>query len=98
MDVPATTDRYKTFQGIDCEGNSRQVIERVLMHINDPAKTNAFWERFKLRLAEAEKLHARRADELCLACSHTYYIEELFEEYEDAVGLELLRKLEEECC
>jgi N(2)-fixation sustaining protein CowN len=41
---------------------------------------------------------ARKADELCLACSNTYYIEELFEAAGDEMGLAALRRLEDECC
>ncbi len=97
MDTKAT-DRYVTFKGIDCEGNANLVIDRVLMHINDPDKTNAFWERFKGLLSEAKNVGARKADELCLLCGHVYYISDLFEEYDDEEGLELLHKLEVECC
>lgn len=98
MTIDVKTDRYVTYSGIDCEGNARIVVERVLALIEDPAKCNALWDRFKVRLAEAGKVGARKADELCLACSHTYYIEELFEEYCDEIGLEALRRLEDECC
>lgn len=98
MTVDVKSDRYITYNGIDCEGNAKIVVEHVLALIEDPAKSNALWERFKVRLAEAGKVGARKADELCLACSHTYYIEELFEEYDDEEGLEALRRLEDECC
>lgn len=96
--VPPTSDRYVTFNGIDCDGNAKVVIEHVLALISDPAKSNALWDRFLVRLQQAGKVGHRTADELCLACSHTYYIEELFEEHGDEVGLEALRRLEEECC
>lgn len=98
MTIDVKTDRYVTYAGIDCEGNARIVVEHVLALIADPAKSNALWDRFMLRLAEAGKVGARKADELCLACSHTYYIEELFEEHGDEEGLEALRRLEDECC
>ena len=91
-------DRYISFSGIDCDGNARIVVERVEALINDPAHDNALWQRFRIRLAEAGKLGARKADELCLACSHTYYIEELFEAAGDEIGLAALRRLEDECC
>ncbi len=96
MDAP---DRYVSFKGIDCEANTRAVIDRILMHISDPAKSNPFWERFKVRLAEAgNDATARVADGMCLACSLVYAIDELFEEHDDAEGLAMLRRLEEECC
>jgi N(2)-fixation sustaining protein CowN len=98
MTTTTCTDRYTTFTGIDCEGNAKVVVERVLALTAMPEHSNCFWDRFKIRLAEAGKVGARKADELCLACSHTYYIEELFEAAGDQVGLEALRRLEDECC
>ncbi len=91
-------ERYVSFRGIDCEGNAKIVIERILAIIGQPENNNALWQRFQERLAEAGKVGARKADELCLACSHTYYIEELFEEHGDTIGLEALQRLEDECC
>lgn len=98
MTISSPADRYASFRGIDCEGNAKIVIERILMLIDDPANGNALWERFRIRLAEAGKLGARKADELCLACSHTYYMEDLFEDVGDEIGLAALRRLEDECC
>ncbi|OAN48205.1 nitrogen fixation protein CowN [Paramagnetospirillum marisnigri] len=98
MTVSVPSDRYASFRGIDCEGNARIVIDRILALVEDPANDSVLWQRFRVRLAEAGKLGARLADELCLACSHTYYIEELFEAADDQDGLAALRRLEDECC
>jgi len=95
IDAP---DRYVSFKGIDCEGNSRRIIDWLYMHIDDPAKTNAFWERFRAKLAVAEDPLKRQADGLCLLCSNIYYIADLFEEHDDEEGLAMLRRLEDECC
>lgn len=93
-----TPDRYVSFAGIDCEGNARIVVERVLALTEAPPHSSKLWDVFKERLAEAGKVGARKADELCLACAHTYYIWDLFEEAEDEIGLAALRRLEDECC
>ncbi|MBP2230277.1 hypothetical protein J2847_003580 [Azospirillum agricola] len=98
MDSVDAPDRYVSFKGIDCDGNSRQIIARLRSHIDDPAKTNAFWERFKEKLAVADDVLKRQADGLCLLCSNVYYIADLFEEYDDEEGLAMLRQLEDECC
>ncbi len=98
MSIAVPPDRYISFNGIDCDGNARIVVEHVLALIDLPAYANCFWDRFRIRLAEAGKLGARKSDELCLACSHTYYIEELFEAAADEIGLAALRRLEDECC
>jgi N(2)-fixation sustaining protein CowN len=98
MDRPPPLDRYVSFKGIDCDGNARQIIARLNGHIDDPAKTNAFWERFREKLAVADDPLARQADGLCLLCSNIYYIADLFEEHGDEAGLAMLRRLEDECC
>jgi N(2)-fixation sustaining protein CowN len=96
--MDSLADRYVTFTGIDCEGNAKVVVEHVLKIIQQPEHCNAFWQRFLVRLQEAGKVGARKADELCLACSHTYYIEDLFEAHGDQEGLAALQRLEDECC
>lgn len=97
-DISPAPDRYRSFDGIDCMEQARAVVARILSHVGDPARSNALWERFKTRLAEhaAGKLGA--PDELYLVCSHTYYIEDLFTDRDDADGLAMLTRIEEECC
>lgn len=90
-------DRYLTFQGIDFEGNMRVVLEHLFRYIDDPACGNAFWERFKARLAASEAGNASICDKLLLLHSHVYYMVELFEEHEDDAALGDLKRLEEEC-
>lgn len=98
MTTDSKTDRYVTFKGIDCRGQALHVVERLRRHIDDPAKTNEFWERFKGRLAQAADPCVTAPDELYLVCSHTYYLYDLFEEYEDEEGLAALKRIEDECC
>lgn len=96
--MDAAPDRYVSFKGIDCDDNAARVIAAIRRHIDNPANTNAFWEHFKVKLAQADAVRARTADGLCLLCSYVYMIDELFEEHDDQEGLALLRKLEDECC
>jgi N(2)-fixation sustaining protein CowN len=90
-------DRYVSFRDIDFEGNIAAVLGHLRRHIDDPAKGNAFWDRFKQRLAKCEGGEAGVADTLLLLHSHVYYMVELFEEHDDAEALAALKKLEEEC-
>lgn len=91
-------DRYRSFAGIDCVGDSRRLVAAIRRHIDDPARTDAFWEAFKLRLAQVGDEARHAPDELRLVCSSVAYIEELFERWGDEDGLALLHRLEEECC
>lgn len=95
------TDRYVTFKGIDGDGNSRRLMAMLRRHIDDPARTNPFWEKFKEKLTQAESPDAgagRRLDELFLIHSYINNLYELFEEYEDTEALALLRQIEAESC
>lgn len=89
--------RYVSFASIDFEGNMNAVLSHLRRYIDDPARSNPFWERFKQRLAKAESDEVPVADRLLLMHSHVYYMVELFEEHEDEDALTALKKLEEEC-
>jgi N(2)-fixation sustaining protein CowN len=91
-------DRYVSFRSIDCTGGAHKLVKHMRHHIDDPAKTNALWEKFKRQLEKSAAGAPGAADELCLVCSHVAYIEELFTRHGDVDGLALLGKLEEECC
>lgn len=89
------TDRYVSFQEIDCDGNARLLMQMVRRHIDDPAHTNAFWEYFKNKAAGGS---GPKPDDLFLIHSHLNQIRELFETWDDIEALTLLDQLEVECC
>ncbi|WP_024872698.1 N(2)-fixation sustaining protein CowN [Tolumonas lignilytica] len=94
--TPSTTpDRYVTFDDIDCDGNARQLMTLIRKHIDDPNKTNKFWEYFKQK---AEGGSGPKPDDLFLIHSNLNQIRELFELYEDDIALALLDVVEIECC
>jgi N(2)-fixation sustaining protein CowN len=93
----AAPDRYVSFLDIDFEGNIAAVLAHLRRYIDDPGKGDAFWDRFKQRLAHCESGQAGVADKLLLLHSHVYYMVELFEDNDDAEALTALKKLEEEC-
>ncbi len=97
-DTSAMPRRYTTFRGITCESDTARLLERMFLLIDDPAKTNAFWEKFRAEIMAAENLHERKFDGLCLVCARVGILYELFEEYEDEEGLAILEKIENECC
>jgi len=90
-------DRYVSFLDIDFEGNIAAVLTHLRRYIDDPEKSNGFWDRFKRRLAHCDFGQAGVADKLLLLHSHAYYMVELFEDHDDAEALAALKKLEEEC-
>ncbi len=98
---PCSTDRYVTYKNIDCEGNSKRLMTMLRRHIDDPAKTNAFWEQFKNKLAlvgKPQQNNGRCIDELFLIHTYINNLYEIFEEYDDAEALTLLDRIERECC
>ena len=94
-------DRYVTFRGIDGDGNAHRLVAMLRTYIDDPAKTNLFWEKFKEKLAMADAGMAnsgRVLDELFLVHSYINNIRELFEENDDQEALALLHRIEAESC
>jgi len=99
--MTTTTDRYVTFKGIDCEGNSKRLMEMLRRHLADPQKSNPFWDKFLDRLAQVgrpQQNGGRSLDELFLIHTYINNLYEFFEEVEDDTALELLGQIERECC
>lgn len=95
------TDRYVSFVGIEGDKNSQELIRMLRRHIDDPHKTNPFWELFKDKLArvgQATGSGGRCLDELFLIHSYINNLTELFEQYDDQVALQLLERIEVESC
>lgn len=94
-------DRYVSFVGIDGDANAQELMRLLRVHIDDPGKSNRFWELFKAKLAQVgqpDPEGGRCLDELFLIHSYINNIRELFEEYDDQPALSLLEKIEIESC
>ena len=87
-----TTDRYLSFDGIDCNGNARRIMQLIDQYQD---AQNPFWEYFA---AKRTPRSAPPPDDLFLVHCHINQIRELFEEHGDSAALALLFALEEECC
>ncbi|MDD5058768.1 MAG: N(2)-fixation sustaining protein CowN [Sideroxydans sp.] len=92
MTTSKTTDRYISFDGIDCNGNARRVMELIAQY-RDPS--DPFWDYFA---AKRQPRSGPPPDDLFLVHCHLNQIRELFEECADQHALDLLSALEEECC
>ena len=94
-------DRYVSFDGIEGDKNSRELVVMLRHHIDNPDKTNRFWELFKEKLARVDQPNlngVRCLDELFLIHSYINNIRELFEAFDDQPALALLEKIEVESC
>jgi len=89
-----TTDRYVSFKGIDCAGNARAIMARIEYHMTH-GHGSAFWDYFMNKRHPAS---GPKPDDLFLIHANLNQVRELFEEAEDENALELLFRLEEECC
>ncbi|MET0028407.1 MAG: N(2)-fixation sustaining protein CowN [Candidatus Thiodiazotropha sp.] len=89
------TDRYISFDGIDCDGNARRVMQCIERLIAQPGGNNAFWEYF---MKKREGGSGPKPDELFLIHSNINQVRELFETWDDEEAMALLVELEEECC
>lgn len=96
-----TPDRYVSFVGIESDKNSRELMVLLRRHIDDPAKSNRYWELFKEKLDRVGKpveQGGRCMDELYLIHAYINNIRELFEVYDDQPALALLDRIEAESC
>jgi hypothetical protein len=94
-------DRYVSFVGIEGDKNSRELMAMLRRHIDDPHKTNRFWELFKgklERVGQPDGNGGRCLDDLFLIHSYINNIRELFEQYDDQPALALLEQIEAESC
>jgi len=90
-------DRYVSFKGIEEEKNTRAFINMLRIHIDDPEKTNAFWEKYKLMLADSDSGKSGK-DYLFLIHSYINVLRDYLEQMEDDAALALLEKIEIESC
>ena len=89
------SDRYVSFDGIDCNGNAGRVIGFIERNVGESERHKRFWEYF---IAKRKPRSGPPPDDLFLVHCHINQIRELFEEVTDGEALELLSLLEEECC
>ena len=89
------SDRYVSFNGIDCSGNASRVIGFIERNLGESERYRRFWEYFT---AKRKPRSGPPPDDLFLVHCHINQIRELFEENADGEALALLAQLEEECC
>lgn len=94
-DKTKATDRYISFEGIDCDGNAKAVMACIERLIEMPGRGNAFWDYFMKKRAAGS---GPKPDDLFLIHSNINQVRELFETWEDEEAMKLLHILEEECC
>ena len=85
-------DRYRTFKGIDFDGQANRMLERIDSHTREA--NDLFWTYFNKRRNATE---GARVDDLLLLASFVNQIRELFEDRGDELGLAWLDQLENEC-
>ena len=88
-------DRYVSFLGLDCDGQARRLVVMLRPYMDDPAKTNAFWQLFARKL---QPVSGPKHDELFLIHAHLNILREQLEQHDDIEALLLLDKIEHECC
>lgn len=88
-------DRYLSFKGLDCDENARQLMQCIDRQLAIPGHSNEFWDYFNKKRAGNS---VSTPDDLFLIHSNINQLRELFETWDDAASMELLVKLEEECC
>jgi len=94
-DEADTRDRYCSFVGLDCNGQAQRLVALLRPYIDDPARTNGFWQLFARKLtAESGPKH----DALFLIHAHINILRDQLELHQDHAALALLDQIELECC
>ncbi|AXX93213.1 N(2)-fixation sustaining protein CowN [Malaciobacter molluscorum LMG 25693] len=95
-------DRYVTFDNIDCYKDAANVLDALYeLFEQKPESKNNFWNRFDTFIPENyHEILAKEneKDILYHICSNVFYIFDLFEEYDFEKGIELLDRVEFDCC
>jgi N(2)-fixation sustaining protein CowN len=84
------TDRYASFDGIDCNGNARRIMAYIDRNLAVPGRNNAFWEYFNKKRAGGS---GPKPDNLFLIHSNINQVRELFEQWDDEEAVALLVQL-----
>ena len=87
--------RSVSFDGIDCDGNARRLMEFILRNVAAQGGDNPFWNYF---LAKRTPKSGPAPDDLFLVHAHINQIRDFFEACGDAEAMALLVQVEEECC
>ena len=89
------TDRYISFEGIECDDQARHVLA-CIRDCLEQANRHPHWQPyFERKLVEIARMGQ---DQLFFVGSQVNYIRELFEHHGHRQGLELLDRIEDECC
>jgi len=90
-----TTDRYISFQGIDCDGKAHRILSYIEQYVEEPPRYSPWLAYFQKHLSSRISLGQ---DDLYFVGSQINSIRSLFEDYDDTEALALLEQLEEDCC
>lgn len=100
--MSAVKDRYVTYENIDCYKNAIVLLDALYeLFSTKPESKNAYWVNFEEKLPQdytTQQAKEGEKDILYLVCSNTFYMSDLFEEYDFTKGIELLDQAELECC
>ena len=92
------TDRYVSFIGIECDRNAERIVGFIERLAKGPASENAYWQAFLAKIEKSRAGDTATGDALFLVHSHINLIRDLFEDYDDQEAMDLLEKVEIECC
>lgn len=91
----AKTDRYISFEGIACDDYARLICEHIRTCLAESANPSPWQSYFARKMDEIDRIGQ---DELFFVGSQVNYIRELFQFYGRREALDLLDKIEDECC
>lgn len=101
MPLANAPDRYVSFKGIDFEGNTQKVIDMLRPHLDNPENDNPFYGKLSEYLDRVEQglpINGKKMDKLFFIHCYMNNLRDIFENVGDNEGLQMLEKVEQECC
>ncbi|WP_295446588.1 N(2)-fixation sustaining protein CowN [uncultured Thiodictyon sp.] len=91
----ATTDRYRSFVGLDCDAKARELVEALREAMGRDDRADPFWDYFQAKLNGTK---GPTYDELYHLHCHLNDLRDLLERWDEASLAALLEDLEVNCC
>jgi len=90
-----TTDRYRTFVGLDCDTKAGELVAALRERMGTQGRQDPFWDYFEAKLNGTK---GPAHDELYHLHCHLNDLRDLLERWDEPDLAALLETLEVECC
>lgn len=95
MTLQTDVDRYVSFCGIECDIQAERLMERVTTLINQKKGDNQWHRYFTYKLEQKAKMNH---DDLFFIGAQMNTLTEFLQSTKDEIALDMLWRIEQQCC